>query len=32
MRFQNPALRGLDRDWSQASTAIVAALLQALDG
>lgn len=32
MQFQNPALRGLDPDWSQTATATVAALRQALDG
>ncbi len=32
MQFQNPTLRGLDPDWSQTSTATVAALRQALDG
>lgn len=31
-QFQNPALRGLDPDWSQTATATVAALRQALDG
>lgn len=32
MQFQNPALRGLDPDWSQTATATVAALRQALGG
>jgi len=32
MQFQNPALRGLDPDWSQTATATVAALRQSLDG
>ena len=32
MQFQNPTLRGLDPDWSQTSTATVAALRRALDG
>ncbi|MEN5285998.1 copper homeostasis protein CutC [Stenotrophomonas lactitubi] len=32
MQFQNPALRGLDPDWSQTATATVAALRQALEG
>jgi len=31
MQFQNPVLRGLDPDWSQTSTATVAALRKALD-
>ena len=30
-QFQNPVLRGLDPDWSQTSTATVAALRKALD-
>ncbi|MNT75465.1 Copper homeostasis protein CutC [compost metagenome] len=32
MQFQNPALRGLDPDWSQTDTATVSALRKALDG
>nr|WP_223880095.1 copper homeostasis protein CutC [Stenotrophomonas sp. Br8] len=31
MQFQNPALRGLDPDWSQTDTATVTALRKALD-